>query len=326
MKSPQKPSISYISCISFNASKQCVLLRTVQEMMAACIKDAQRPFLSAGIKHRSTEHNSSLMMSESELDSDQDTIFSQDRPVRSRNRVSTQAARNGNAFGWRYSAPPADEDGTGMCVLMRDLTSSSFKDFISQKSSAVGSLNEPMSHFRIKFLWKTRTFDQDKFVCFTQDISRLKHPNSGANTRYLMKIYMKIWRFEESDIFTDHKTDNFVCESSRSMMELALLNPRLESVSVESLWADALYGPRTRLDVSSNQMLAVSYSKLNFHWIQLLLNYFTLTEVLIVLSTMCLACHSTKTRSSQNLLTKPIKRENIQYPTTAGLSTNRLCC
>ncbi|XP_067094812.1 dyslexia-associated protein KIAA0319 isoform X1 [Osmerus mordax] len=51
------------------------------------------------IKHRSTEHNSSLMMSESELDSDQDTIFSRDRPVRSRNRASVQASRNGNAFG-----------------------------------------------------------------------------------------------------------------------------------------------------------------------------------------------------------------------------------
>ncbi|XP_041843666.1 dyslexia-associated protein KIAA0319 isoform X2 [Melanotaenia boesemani] len=51
------------------------------------------------IKHRSTEHNSSLMMSESELDSDQDTVFSRDRPVRSRNRISAQAARNGNAFG-----------------------------------------------------------------------------------------------------------------------------------------------------------------------------------------------------------------------------------
>ncbi|XP_040900735.1 dyslexia-associated protein KIAA0319 [Toxotes jaculatrix] len=51
------------------------------------------------IKHRSTEHNSSLMMSESELDSDQDTIFSRGRPVHSRNRLSAQAARNGNAFG-----------------------------------------------------------------------------------------------------------------------------------------------------------------------------------------------------------------------------------
>ncbi|XP_023186487.1 dyslexia-associated protein KIAA0319-like isoform X3 [Xiphophorus maculatus] len=49
------------------------------------------------LKHRSTEHNSSLMMSESELDSDQDSVFS--RPVRNRNRVGSQAARNGNAFG-----------------------------------------------------------------------------------------------------------------------------------------------------------------------------------------------------------------------------------
>ncbi|KAJ7985485.1 hypothetical protein DPEC_G00352520 [Dallia pectoralis] len=51
------------------------------------------------IKHKSTEHNSSLMMSESELDSEQDTIFSRDPPVRSRNRTGAQAVRNGNAFG-----------------------------------------------------------------------------------------------------------------------------------------------------------------------------------------------------------------------------------
>uniref|UniRef100_A0A087YA75 KIAA0319 n=1 Tax=Poecilia formosa TaxID=48698 RepID=A0A087YA75_POEFO len=55
------------------------------------------------LKHRSTEHNSSLMMSESELDSDQDSVFS--RPVRNRNRVSSQAARNGNAFGLCSSGP-----------------------------------------------------------------------------------------------------------------------------------------------------------------------------------------------------------------------------
>ncbi|AWP15852.1 putative DENN domain-containing protein 4B-like [Scophthalmus maximus] len=54
---------------------------------------------STRIKHRSTEHNSSLMMSESELDSDQDTIFSRDRPVRSRNRLGAPAGCNGNAFG-----------------------------------------------------------------------------------------------------------------------------------------------------------------------------------------------------------------------------------
>nr|XP_046157406.1 dyslexia-associated protein KIAA0319-like [Oncorhynchus gorbuscha] len=51
------------------------------------------------IKHRSTEHNSNLMMSESELDSDQDTVFSRDRPVRSRNRTNAQASHNGNTYG-----------------------------------------------------------------------------------------------------------------------------------------------------------------------------------------------------------------------------------
>ncbi|XP_028280863.1 dyslexia-associated protein KIAA0319 [Parambassis ranga] len=70
---------------------------TILDNMDEQEKVELRPKFS--IKHRSTEHNSSLMMSESELDSDQDTIFSRDRPVRSRNRISTQAARNGNAFG-----------------------------------------------------------------------------------------------------------------------------------------------------------------------------------------------------------------------------------
>lgn len=42
--------------------------------------------LSSGVKHRTTEHNSSLMLSESELDSDQDVVFSRDGPAHSRNR------------------------------------------------------------------------------------------------------------------------------------------------------------------------------------------------------------------------------------------------
>lgn len=53
-------------------------------------------FVCADIKHRSTDHNSSLMMSESELDSDQDTVFSRDRPVRSRNRLGAPGAHNGH--------------------------------------------------------------------------------------------------------------------------------------------------------------------------------------------------------------------------------------
>uniref|UniRef100_A0A8C9TDW5 KIAA0319 n=1 Tax=Scleropages formosus TaxID=113540 RepID=A0A8C9TDW5_SCLFO len=49
------------------------------------------------LKHRSTEHNSSLMMSESEFESDQDTIFTRER---GKNR-SNGATRNGDAFGTR---------------------------------------------------------------------------------------------------------------------------------------------------------------------------------------------------------------------------------
>ncbi|CAN9514452.1 unnamed protein product [Ophioblennius macclurei] len=69
---------------------------TILDNMDEQEKVELRPKFS--IKHRSTEHNSCLMMSESELDSDQDGVFSRDRPPRSKNRAA-QAARNGNAFG-----------------------------------------------------------------------------------------------------------------------------------------------------------------------------------------------------------------------------------
>ncbi|KAF4087926.1 hypothetical protein AMELA_G00077080 [Ameiurus melas] len=52
------------------------------------------------IKHRSTEHNSSLMMSESEIDSEQDTIFSYERSDRARNRANG-AMMNGNTYSLR---------------------------------------------------------------------------------------------------------------------------------------------------------------------------------------------------------------------------------
>uniref|UniRef100_A0A4X1VMH2 KIAA0319 n=1 Tax=Sus scrofa TaxID=9823 RepID=A0A4X1VMH2_PIG len=54
-----------------------------------------------GIKHRSTEHNSSLMVSESEFDSDQDTIFSRERMERGNPKVSMNGSlRNGAAFSY----------------------------------------------------------------------------------------------------------------------------------------------------------------------------------------------------------------------------------
>lgn len=56
---------------------------------------------SLGIKHRSTEHNSSLMVSESEFDSDQDTIFSRERMERGNPKVSMNGSiRNGVSFSY----------------------------------------------------------------------------------------------------------------------------------------------------------------------------------------------------------------------------------
>ncbi|NXX10678.1 K0319 protein, partial [Podargus strigoides] len=52
-----------------------------------------------GIKHRSTEHNSSLMVSESEFDSDQDTIFSREKIERENPKTLMNGSiRNGVSF------------------------------------------------------------------------------------------------------------------------------------------------------------------------------------------------------------------------------------
>lgn len=54
-----------------------------------------------GIKHRSTEHNSSLMVSESEFESDQDTLFSRERMERGLLKGSLNgSARNGASSGY----------------------------------------------------------------------------------------------------------------------------------------------------------------------------------------------------------------------------------
>ncbi|NXI35030.1 K0319 protein, partial [Galbula dea] len=54
-----------------------------------------------GIKHRSTEHNSSLMVSESEFDSDQDTIFSREKLERENPKTLTNGSiRNGVSFNY----------------------------------------------------------------------------------------------------------------------------------------------------------------------------------------------------------------------------------
>ncbi|XP_034982306.2 dyslexia-associated protein KIAA0319 homolog [Zootoca vivipara] len=54
-----------------------------------------------GIKHRSTEHNSSLMVSESEFDSDQDTIFSREKVERENPRNAMNGSmKNGVSFSY----------------------------------------------------------------------------------------------------------------------------------------------------------------------------------------------------------------------------------
>ncbi|NXA19278.1 K0319 protein, partial [Ibidorhyncha struthersii] len=54
-----------------------------------------------GIKHRSTEHNSSLMVSESEFDSDQDTIFSREKIERENPKTLINGSiRNGVSFNY----------------------------------------------------------------------------------------------------------------------------------------------------------------------------------------------------------------------------------
>ncbi|XP_053323635.1 dyslexia-associated protein KIAA0319 homolog [Spea bombifrons] len=54
-----------------------------------------------GIKHRSTEHNSSLMVSESEFESDQDTIFSREKADRENPKnIASGAVKNGAPFNF----------------------------------------------------------------------------------------------------------------------------------------------------------------------------------------------------------------------------------
>ncbi|EMP35192.1 hypothetical protein UY3_07624, partial [Chelonia mydas] len=67
------------------------------------IDDQERMELSPkyGIKHRSTEHNSSLMVSESEFDSDQDTIFSREKVERENPKnIMNGSFKNGVSFSY----------------------------------------------------------------------------------------------------------------------------------------------------------------------------------------------------------------------------------
>ncbi|XP_024607742.1 dyslexia-associated protein KIAA0319 homolog isoform X3 [Neophocaena asiaeorientalis asiaeorientalis] len=80
-------------------TKRCICSQLwMENLIQRYIQDGES---NCGIKHRSTEHNSSLMVSESEFDSDQDTIFSRDRMERGNPKVSMNGSiRNGASFSY----------------------------------------------------------------------------------------------------------------------------------------------------------------------------------------------------------------------------------
>uniref|UniRef100_A0A8C3WE71 KIAA0319 n=1 Tax=Catagonus wagneri TaxID=51154 RepID=A0A8C3WE71_9CETA len=80
-------------------TKRCVCSQLwMENLIQRYIRDGES---NCGIKHRSTEHNSSLMVSESEFDSDQDTIFSRERMERGYPKVSVNGSlRNGTPFSY----------------------------------------------------------------------------------------------------------------------------------------------------------------------------------------------------------------------------------
>uniref|UniRef100_F1RUE2 KIAA0319 n=1 Tax=Sus scrofa TaxID=9823 RepID=F1RUE2_PIG len=80
-------------------TKRCICSQLwMENLIQRYIRDGES---NCGIKHRSTEHNSSLMVSESEFDSDQDTIFSRERMERGNPKVSMNGSlRNGAAFSY----------------------------------------------------------------------------------------------------------------------------------------------------------------------------------------------------------------------------------
>uniref|UniRef100_E1BDP2 KIAA0319 n=1 Tax=Bos taurus TaxID=9913 RepID=E1BDP2_BOVIN len=80
-------------------TKRCICSQLwMENLIQRYIRDGES---NCGIKHRSTEHNSSLMVSESEFDSDQDTIFSRERMERGNPKVSMNGSiRNGVSFSY----------------------------------------------------------------------------------------------------------------------------------------------------------------------------------------------------------------------------------
>uniref|UniRef100_A0ABM5GAV5 Dyslexia-associated protein KIAA0319 homolog isoform X2 n=1 Tax=Pogona vitticeps TaxID=103695 RepID=A0ABM5GAV5_9SAUR len=91
------------TCIHCCKRKRTKIRKKTKYTILDNIDDQERMELRPkyGIKHRSTEHNSSLMVSESEFDSDQDTIFSREKREREKPRNSTNGSiKNGVSFSY----------------------------------------------------------------------------------------------------------------------------------------------------------------------------------------------------------------------------------
>ncbi|XP_019379267.1 PREDICTED: dyslexia-associated protein KIAA0319 homolog isoform X2 [Gavialis gangeticus] len=92
-------------CICCCKRKRTKIRKKTKYTILDNIDDQERMELRPkyGIKHRSTEHNSSLMVSESEFDSDQDTIFSREK-IEGENPKNIMNGSIKNGVSFNYSA------------------------------------------------------------------------------------------------------------------------------------------------------------------------------------------------------------------------------
>ncbi|XP_062986522.1 dyslexia-associated protein KIAA0319 homolog [Elgaria multicarinata webbii] len=95
--------LTWLSICCCKSRKRTKIRKKTKYTILDNIDDQERMELRPkyGIKHRSTEHNSSLMVSESEFDSDQDTIFSREKRERGNPRnIMNGSVKNGVTFSY----------------------------------------------------------------------------------------------------------------------------------------------------------------------------------------------------------------------------------
>lgn len=133
------------------------------------------------------------MMSESELDSDQDTIFSRDRPVRSRNRIGAQANRNGNAFGWGGGGVvrilvTKTQDLSGIFAQLQDemRLPENLEDQHLCHLCLSDHIDDVMKGTKVRWTQETKTF----FVSFTKEKVLDGINDEVEKSHFLIDIYL----------------------------------------------------------------------------------------------------------------------------------------